>query len=77
MRIGMMWHDKRLSSNPEIAIKEALAYYKVKYGSDPNVVYINPANIGEINIVGVAIEVSRSVLPNNIWVGMEEESDVR
>lgn len=73
MRIGMMWYDKRLTGNPEAAIKAAQAYYRAKYGNDPNLVCINPANDGDIDIDGITIEISRSVLPNNLWMGVEED----
>lgn len=74
MRIGMMWHDKRLSGSPGVAIRAAQAYYKAKYGHEPNLVCINPANDGDIDVVGITIELSRSVLPNNLWMGVEDEA---
>jgi hypothetical protein len=75
MRIGMMWADFDSKSTFEQKCNRAIAYYTAKYGHAPTEIWVHPATaIPEgINqeIPNVAIRTSRSILPNNFWVGLE------
>lgn len=69
MKIGMMWFDN--SKTPlSKKIGEASSYYEHKYGHRPTLAIVNPATaIDECNI---EVETARHVLPNHIWLGVED-----
>lgn len=70
MKIGLLWFDN--SKNPlSVKIEGAVSYYEKKFGRKPTVAVVNPTtSIDEkCNLI---IETSHSIMPNHIWVGMEE-----
>ena len=69
-RIGMIWFDN--SSLPlSTKIRQAIDYYQKKYGAIPTKIMVNPKDFVECN--EFAIEKSRSIMRNNIWLGMSDE----
>lgn len=78
MRIGMMWQFDSKSFVLESEIQAAAAHYLKKYAQAPTLVHVHPSRVngttrvGEINILP-----NRSVLPNLLWLGIEEEEPVK
>ncbi len=70
MNIGMLWFDNS-KDNLCTKLARAVSYYEKKYGRKPTHAYVHPTTKidGDCNI---AIEKTRSVLPNHIWLGMED-----
>jgi hypothetical protein len=50
----------------------AIKYYTAKYGHAPTAIWCNP-NTAISEIPGIVIVQSRSILPNNFWVGQDTE----
>jgi len=71
MRIGMMWMDNSKKSFTEKCIG-AIAYYTAKYNHAPTEIWVHPATAIQ-EIPNVAIRTSRSILPNNFWVGLDSD----
>lgn len=75
MDIGMLWFDddnKRMLADK---VSRAVAYYRAKYGAQPNVCFVNPAvlsNGQETLAVGVHVRPARTILPNHFWLGVSE-----
>lgn len=68
MKIGLMWFDNSKLSLPE-KVGKAVVYYQDKYGRQPTMVMVNPKDYQEVE--GIKVQSSRSILPNNLWLGVE------
>ena len=68
-KIGMLWYSNEKETLSE-KVGKAIAYYEKKYGRKPTLVICNKKDYEEIS--GIAIRHSRSIPPNNFWLGMEE-----
>lgn len=75
MTIGMLWHDNDPKASLDAKLQRALAYYRKKYGQEPNKVVIHPrmAPPKLPEVPGVVIETSREILPNHFWIGVNDE----
>jgi hypothetical protein len=81
MKVGMLWFDNDPKTPIEKKIEKAVQYYKDKYARDANTCYVNPSMIPEgqesiISIPGVDVIATRSVLPNNFWIGIDNQKGV-
>lgn len=74
MKIGMLWYNNDPKMLLDDKIKAALEYYRNKYGRVANCCYTNPATLGnkKVNLAGVEVHTSRSVLPNHFWIGVAD-----
>jgi hypothetical protein len=72
MNIGMLWYDNDKQADLTTKIKKAVDYYHTKYGKAPNLCLIHPKTLGTTTWKGTGIEirVTRSVLPNHFWLGV-------
>lgn len=70
---GMLWFDSDKSRSLIDKINNALDYYERKFGERPTCVTIHPSMMKNttVNISGVKIELSKSILPNYFWVGTQ------
>lgn len=68
--IGMMWFDNDPKTSSREKCLRAMYYYLKKYGSRPNLVIVHPS-VAITEIENVTIKVSRSVMPNHFWIGMD------
>ncbi len=73
MDIGMLWFDNDPKSDLTSKIMKAVAYYKTKYGREPNQCYVHPSMIGEASYASGEIHISTTpgMLPNHFWIGVE------
>lgn len=73
--LWMMWFDnsKDLLGNKA---RRAFKYYEAKYGKMPNTVLVHPCMMGknarEFKVGKVRASLSNSILPNHLWIGVEE-----
>jgi hypothetical protein len=75
MRVGMLWLDDDPRAAIEERVDRAVAYYRGKYGRRPNLCIVHPSTLGEEVYRGsadVALETSKSVLPDHLWLGVRE-----
>ncbi len=70
MKQGLMWYDGDPKKTLGAKMIEAAKRYKEKYGAEPTVCYVNPAqiddkagNVGKIRVVSAS-----QVLPNHLWL---------
>ncbi len=74
MKQGFLWYDSDPRKTFGAKLEEAAAHYRVKFGIDPVLCYINPNHIteatsgGKLKVVGAA-----AVLPNHVWLEIEEK----
>ena len=88
MHTGMLWFSNDANKPLETKIKEAVDYYKNKYGEVPDTCLVHPSMLigdGRINasfvldnwtdIGGSKLTVRpyRPVLPSHIWIGIEDK----
>ena len=70
MKIGMMWMDS--SDLPlETKVRQAVEYYRNKFGSTPTKIMCNPKDYVECK--EFAITTSRFIRINHLWLGIGEE----
>jgi hypothetical protein len=77
MNIGMLWFDNDTQSDLSQKIQRAASYYQQKYGKQPDLCYVHPSmaqapmngNPG-IKTGGIEVKTTKSVLPNNFWIGI-------
>jgi hypothetical protein len=70
MQIGMLWLDNSQAPLPE-KVERACSYYKTKYGTAPDLVYVHPTTEGApAQLDGVAVKVRKQIRPNYLWVGI-------
>jgi len=74
MKIGMLWFDNDPGADLETKLSRAANYYEKKHGQAPDICYLHPGalkdrppNAGKLELV-----VSRSILPNHFWIGVED-----
>ena len=74
MDIGMLWYDGDTKRQLGEKISRAVAYYRSKYGAQPNVCYVNPSLLAnhQPTTVGVQLRPARTVLPDHFWLGVSE-----
>lgn len=74
MEIGMLWYDGDTKRQLSEKISRAVAYYRGKYGAQPNVCYVNPSLLTHPppTPAGVQLRPARTVLPDHFWLGVSE-----
>lgn len=76
MNIGMLWYDNDPKSAIGAKIEKAAAYYRTKYGKEPNLCFIHPSMLAKDATPGpefgkhIQVRTSPSVLPNHFWMGI-------
>jgi hypothetical protein len=75
MRVGMLWFDDSSRTMPE-KVQRAATFYRDKFGRNPNLCLVNPesCDIKEGVIAGVELRQARMVLPEHLWIGVDEEA---
>jgi len=78
MELGMLYFDNASTETLEQKVEKAAAYYEKKYGRRPNHCLVHrgalsESETGEILVNGVTVREFRPVLPNHLWIGMDEE----
>lgn len=78
MHIGMLWFDNDPKADLPTKIGRAADYYVKKYGQTPNLVFVHPsqAPAPEDRVDHIEIRTNRSVLPNHLWMGVSEQSQI-
>ena len=77
MSQGLLWFDNSSAPLAE-KVSKAAAYFLKKYGRAPEVCLVNPATkMEKSEIQGsdggtINIRPFQSVLPNHLWIGIEE-----
>lgn len=75
MRTGMLWFDD--SSRPmNEKVERAVTFYRDKFGRQPNLCLVNPetCELKQGVIAGVELRQARMVLPDHLWVGVDEDA---
>lgn len=77
MNVGMLWYIDSGGRKPMAAnIREAAGYYQKKYQQTPNLCLVHPGAMEEgLEVEGLTIRPYRSILPNHLWIGVENEGD--
>ena len=80
MHTGMLWHDNDPKRTLEQKIARAIDYYNKKYGRKPELCLVNPsmATADDLSSVDhlITVRAWRPVLPNHLWIGMEDEGNL-
>ncbi len=73
MDIGMLWFDNDPKSDLLSKVNKAAAYYKHKYGEDPNLCFVHPSMIPETKAETGRVKVCSniSIIPHHFWIGVQ------
>jgi hypothetical protein len=74
MKTGMLWFDNDLKADLATKIAHAADYYQRKYGQMPSICFVNPTmlNGGSSREMGIEVRPNRQVLPNHLWMGLQD-----
>jgi hypothetical protein len=77
MNIGMLWFDNDPKADLNAKIERAVQYYQNKYGQAPNLCYVHPTMVknGSSKYDNVEIKTNKSVLPNHLWLGINQHTN--
>lgn len=77
MESGMLWFDSDSNSDLASKVLKAAAYYREKYGKEPNSCYVHPAMIAEENVNAAPITVlsNTTILPHHFWIGVQKQTN--
>lgn len=71
MKSGLLWYDPK-SSNIQDKIQAAARRYQEKFGTVPNIAFVNPADLQPgARVMNIKIQSKQTILPNYIWLGVE------
>ena len=75
MHTGMLWFDNT-QTDLSVRVNKAFDYYVKKYGVKPNLCLVNPTLLPDgkatVDTGKVTVRPYRPVLPNHIWIGIED-----
>ncbi|RME89040.1 MAG: hypothetical protein D6770_05465 [Anaerolineae bacterium] len=87
MQKGMLWFDNDPKTPLTVKVEQAARYYRRKYGRFPTLCLVHPTMLtdGQKNRLAVtlnpghriAIRPYRPILPNHLWIGVDEEKRSR
>ena len=75
MDIGMLWFDNDPKSDVTSKVQKAAAYYRQKYGENPNLCFVHPSMISEKKTEAGEISVctNKTMLPHHFWIGVQSQ----
>lgn len=70
MKEGMLWYNGQHGKNISESIASAIDFFMNKYGSKPQICYLNPEHLDKsLNLTNnVKIVSSERVIMNHIWL---------
>ncbi len=73
MKQGLVWYDNDPKKTLDVKMTEAVKRYEEKFGAEPTVCYVNPAQLdskrgrsGKLRLVSAP-----QVLPNHLWLEID------
>ena len=79
MRVGMLWLDDSPRRSLEEKVRLAAAYYRQKYGRQPDLCYVHPTMLleGRLEVDGVVVRPLKDILPQHLWLGVAEAQEAK
>lgn len=77
MHTGMLWFDGAPNVTLASRVQKATEYYRLRYHRAPNLCLVSPdlLSIDQPQIGKVTLRGSESVLPDHIWIGIEDRTE--
>lgn len=74
MRNGMLYFNFDPNKTMAAALKDAVSYYNTKFALSPDLILVHPSaqQHAPIEIEGVTVRETNSVLPRHAWIGTEK-----
>jgi len=75
MDIGMLWFDNNPKSDLRTKVNHAVAYYRKKYGEEPNLCFVHPSMVSDENIgsSNLTLRTNTSMIPHHFWIGVQKQ----
>ena len=69
--IGMLWYDGDKKTSLVNKVETAVAYYRKKYGQEPDFCFANPEMLdtAEVDAGEIKVKARASVQANHLWIG--------
>lgn len=72
----LVWYDGDRKRSLRAKIEAAAERYQERFGAPPELVLLNPAQVGEeAEIAGIPVRTTPLVSPNHLYIGREEASE--
>jgi len=74
MNTGMLWFDNDPKTDISTKLSRAANYYHQKYGKKPNLCFVHPSAMKDINGSAPEMEIkpNNRVKPHHLWLGIQE-----
>jgi hypothetical protein len=75
MDTGMLWFDNDSKMDLSSRVKRAVAYYRKKYGAEPNACFVHPSMLTNTKLDpgSVKIFANNTIMPNHFWIGCQKD----
>ena len=73
MNIGMLWLNTDEKKTFDQCLQAAVLYYKAKYSKIPDTCYVNDKHSGPLNVGGISIVPSKTIIAKHLWLGVSSE----
>lgn len=72
----LVWYDSDRKRKLVEKVVQAAERYTERFGTAPEIVLLNPAQAGEEEeIAGIPVRTTPLVLPNHVYIGVEEPGE--
>ena len=70
----MLWFDNDPKSEFLSKVRRAAAYYRDKYGEEPNLCFVHPSMLDSLQLNAGTINIcsNGSILPHHFWIGVQQ-----
>jgi len=73
MFMGFMYYDNDPKADLKTKVLRLAERYAARFGKRPSVCIIHPSLVPSTNGIGIEIKGKREVMPNNFWIGFDQQ----
>ncbi len=79
MQAGMMWFDNDKKTSLAAKISKAAAYYRKKYGRNPNLCMVNPSMLNDKEDLNgkITIRPYQPIVAGHLWLGIDDSRTIK
>ncbi len=79
MQAGMMWFDNDKKTSLSAKVSKAAAYYRKKYGRNPNLCMVNPSMLSGKEDLGDKIKICpyQPIVAGHLWLGIDDSRVIK
>jgi hypothetical protein len=72
----LVWYDNDRKRKLAEKVAQAAERYTERFGAAPEIVLLNPAQAGDEEVIaGIPVRTTAFVLPNHVYIGVDEQGE--